>query len=83
MMQEKNLVDVKMEKALYPVFGNLSEIIVAVNKKKIQVEKISEDEYAEILKRQVIEFIKKFAGEDMAKRTEEELLKNFKIRGGN
>jgi len=81
-MQEKNLVDVKMEKALYPVFGNLSEIIVAVNKKKISTQGLNDEEYAKVLEEQIIEFIKKFAGEEMAERTKKELLKNFKIKEG-
>jgi hypothetical protein len=81
-MESKTIIDIKMEKALYPIFGNLSEIIVAVNKKKIKGRSMSEDEYAKALEREVLQFIRRFAGDEMAKRTEEELLKNFKIKEG-
>jgi len=81
-MQPKDLIDLKIEKTLYPLFGNLSEIIVEVNKKKISNKNIDDKEYAILLIQEIKKFIDKFAGEEMADKTYKELLRSFKFETG-
>ena len=81
-MDSKDLIDLKIEKTLYPIFGNLSEIIVEVSKKKINRNDLEEKEYAKIMSEEIKKFIERFAGEELANKTYNELLNSLKFEIG-
>ena len=81
-MDSKDLIDLKIEKTLYPTFGNLSEIIVEVSKKKINRNDLGEKEYARIMSKEIKKFIEKFVGEELADKTYKELLNSLKFEVG-
>ncbi len=81
-MDSKDIIDLKIEKTLYPLFGNLSEIIVETNKRKIDRMDLNEKEYAKIMSEEIKKFIEKFAGEELADRTYRELVKSLKFETG-
>jgi len=81
-MDSKDLIDLKIEKTLYPLFGNLSEIIVEVSKKKVNRNGLDEKEYAKIMSDEIKRFIERFAGEELADKTYKELLNSLKFEIG-
>ncbi|AGB05423.1 hypothetical protein AciM339_1574 [Aciduliprofundum sp. MAR08-339] len=81
-MDSKDIIDLKIEKTLYPLFGNLSEIIVETNRRKIDKNGLDEKEYARAISEEIRKFIKKFAGEELANKTYQELAKSLKFEMG-
>ncbi len=81
-MDSKDLIDLKIEKTLYPFFGNLSEIIVEVNKKKVNRDGLEDKEYAKLMSDEIKKFVERFAGEELADKTYRELLNSLKFEVG-
>ncbi len=81
-MDSKDIIDLKIEKTLYPLFGNLSEIIVETNRRKIDKNGLDEKEYARAISEEIRKFIEKFAGEELANKTYQELAKSLKFEMG-
>ncbi len=81
-MDSKDIIDLKIEKTLYPLFGNLSEIIVETNRRKIDKNRLDEKEYARAISEEIRKFIEKFAGEELANKTYQELAKSLKFEMG-